>query len=87
MNYKIIIPREVKKDVRKFPLSLLRRINRKIFELENNPFPPDSIKLAGDLNLYRIRVGDYRVIYSVETVVKIIEIKRIAHRRQVYNQL
>lgn len=49
------------------------------------PYPRDSRELAGELEgLRRIRVGDYRVLYGVDDGVLIIEVVRVAHRREVY---
>ncbi len=59
------------------------RIARKIDELALAPRPHGSIKLSGE-DLYRIRVGDYRVLYSIEDTVLIVLVVSIGHRREVY---
>ena len=61
-----------------------RRIATRIDALANNPFPPGSKKLQGEPDHYRIRVGDYRVIYRVEGKRLIVLIVKIGHRRDVY---
>ena len=52
--------------------------------LAHEPLPHGSQKLSGSERTYRIRVGDYRVIYEVCTELRIIEIQRVRHRKDVY---
>jgi mRNA interferase RelE/StbE len=52
--------------------------------LQENPFPPSSKKLIGSEHTFRIRVGDYRVIYIVNKQGREVEIQRVRHRRDVY---
>lgn len=69
------------------PLAIFRKISQEINKLEHNPRPHGVKKLKGKREvLWRIRVGDYRVIYSIEDVVKIVEIRRFGRRRDVYEQ-
>jgi mRNA interferase RelE/StbE len=49
-----------------------------------NPRPPGSKKLAGSKNEWRIRVGDYRVLYDIADKVRIVRVYRVRHRRDVY---
>jgi mRNA interferase RelE/StbE len=65
-------------------LSLRRRIAAKIDALAENPYPPGVKKLAGAEKRYRIRVGDYRVFYDIQSEVLLIMVIRIGHRREVY---
>ena len=53
-------------------------------ELSENPLPVGSQKLQGSEHTYRIRIGDYRVVYEVLAASKKIEIQRIRHRKDVY---
>ena len=62
---------------------LLLNLCHKIEELKYNPFPGNSKKLKENLG-YRLRVGDYRVLYTVDKIVQIIEIYKIGHRRDIY---
>ena len=62
---------------------LLFRLVKTIESLKYNPFPQNSKKLIGNLG-YRLRVGDYRILYTVDKVIKIIEIYMIGHRKNVY---
>ena len=83
MRYSIEVAPSARKALRKLPLPMRRRIQIAIDELADNPFPPGVKKLHGD-QAYRIRVGDYRVIYDVEHRRLIILVIRIGHRREVY---
>ncbi|MBI3591159.1 MAG: type II toxin-antitoxin system RelE/ParE family toxin [Candidatus Melainabacteria bacterium] len=62
---------------------LLLNLCHKIEELKYNPFPANSKKLKENLG-YRIRIGDYRILYTVDKIVQVIEIYKIGHRKDVY---
>ena len=85
MAYSIVVSRKVEKEITKLPNPIIKNIGRIIDKLAENPRPSGSKKLQGtDENLWRVRVGDYRIIYSIEDVLKIVEIKRVRHRGDVY---
>ena len=52
--------------------------------LANNPRPPGCRKLAGSKSDWRIRVGDYRVIYEIADAIRVVRVNRVRHRREVY---
>lgn len=60
------------------------RIARAIDDLANDPFPDGVVRLQGVANTYRIRVGDYRVLYKVDNGELVVLVIRIAHRRESY---
>lgn len=62
----------------------LSRLIEKIQLLATQPRPSGSEKLAGRSNLYRIRQGDYRVIYSVDDQLSVVDVVKVGHRRDVY---
>ena len=72
------------KELRTLPCSMIPRILLAVDALAGNPFPPGAIKLAGSDRTYRVRVGDYRIVYTVESSILRIEIVRVRHRRDVY---
>ena len=72
------------KDLRKLPQHEVVRILAAVEQLAEEPHPHGSEKLTGSEYTYRIRIGDYRVVYEVLTVRKIIEVQRVRHRRDVY---
>ena len=84
MNYTIFIKPSAKKELLSLEKEVIRRIDRIILKLKDNPRFPGVIKLKG-WNLYRIRVGDYRIIYTIDDENRIVEIIAIGHRRDIYN--
>ncbi len=65
--------------------ALFARIDRKILVLAANPRPPGSKKLRGHKDQWRIRVGEWRVVYIIDDTAKRVSITRVAHRREVYD--
>jgi mRNA interferase RelE/StbE len=86
-SYKVVPKPSVEKDLRSLPKSTIVRVIKQIDELANEPFPRQAVKLQGGEELYRIRVGDYRVIYGVDRAAKLIIIHHVRHRREVYRKL
>ena len=84
-DYSILFARSARKELAALSNSLIERILRKIESLAVEPRPAGCKKLQGNSNLWRIRIGDYRVVYSIDKVIEIIEIIRIKHRREVYD--
>jgi mRNA interferase RelE/StbE len=64
--------------------ALFARIDRKILALAENPRPPGCKKLRGYKDQWRIRVGDWRVLYIVDDNARRVSVTRVAHRREVY---
>jgi mRNA interferase RelE/StbE len=83
-SYNIIFKPSVEKDLHSLPKSVIARVMKQIETLRKNPFPRQSVKLVGAEQLYRIRVGDYRVVYAVDKEAQEILIHYIRHRREVY---
>ena len=81
--YNLELSRSGRKALQNLPDEILRRIAVVIEELRINPFPHGTIKLT-DANLYRVRLGDYRIVYQVNTINRIIFISEIVHRKQAY---
>lgn len=55
-----------------------------LFGLEHNPRPPGVAKLTGRANLWRVRVGDYRILFEIDDPAQTVLVLRIAHRRDAY---
>jgi mRNA interferase RelE/StbE len=83
-SYRIEWKRSAIKDLRKLPKDMLSKITAKVGDLQNDPYPDGVRKLTGSKYTYRIRLGKYRVVYNVLGDILIIEIIRIAHRKDVY---
>jgi mRNA interferase RelE/StbE len=84
MRYEIIIKPAAEKSLDKIPHPVRRRIADAMEELRVNPRPAGVLKLVGYDNLWRIRIGDYRVIYEIHDDRLVILVLRVAHRKDVY---
>ena len=73
-----------KKDLRALSTHEVVRIVDAVEKLAEEPLPHGSQKLVGSQCTYRIRVGDYRVIYELLNSVRIVEVQRVRHRKDVY---
>jgi len=82
--YNIYLEAEAEKDLRKLPSFLFSSVIAKIKELSNNPRPGNCRKLKSTENFWRLRIGDYRVIYEIIDSSKRINIYKIRHRKDVY---
>ena len=82
-SYEILIRRSAEKEIRELPRAARARVVQRIRALAASPRPPGCEKLAGR-DAYRIRIGLYRVIYTVEDRRLVIEVVRVAHRKEVY---
>ena len=83
MSWQIDIARDARKELASLHPQMQVRISKAILALENNPFPPGCKKLK-NRDGFRIRVGDYRVLYLADAKLKRIVIGAIGHRRDVY---
>ena len=86
-QWQVIFLREPEKVFRKLPRDLLKRIRKVIDDLAINPIPAGSKKLVGYDNLYRMRVGDWRISYAVEQDRLIVLILEISPRGGAYRKL
>ena len=87
MTYRIEVKSSAADTLAKIPQTHRRRIARKIDQLADNPRPRGAIVLEGPSSLYRIRVGDYRVIYQIQDAVLVVLVVRIGQRGDVYRHL
>ena len=83
-RYEIEISRTAEKQLRKLPHADRQRVARRMSSLALDPFPKGTRKLAGYEDVFRVRVGPYRVLYSVGTKTLIIIILKVGHRGDVY---
>ncbi len=85
-SYEIQWKHSAEKDLRGIDRQFLSRILEAINSLSNNPFPTQHRKLQGSESSYRIRIGDYRVIYQADIENKIIDIYHVRHRKDIYRK-
>ncbi|MBW4482964.1 MAG: type II toxin-antitoxin system RelE/ParE family toxin [Tildeniella torsiva UHER 1998/13D] len=83
-HYKVEFKASAAKEFRKLTSEIKARIRKAINALQTDHLPTGVRKLAGETNLYRIRVGDFRVIYAIDNEAKVLVIMRVRHRRDVY---
>jgi mRNA interferase RelE/StbE len=83
VSWQIEIARDARKELERLPAQIQIRISKAILALEENPFPHGCKKLK-NRDGFRIRVGDYRVLYFADTKLKQIVVGVIGHRREVY---
>ena len=84
MAYKVIFKPSADKALQKFPADVQRRIVAAVDALAVEPRPHGVVKIAGDDNLWRVRVGEYRIVYEIHDGRLIVLVLRVAHRRDVY---
>ncbi|OAV63552.1 Plasmid stabilization system protein [Bacteroidales bacterium Barb6] len=82
--YKVIVSKKIEKELLKLPRDYFRLIKQRILSLGQNPRPFGYCKLSGSDNKYRIRIGDYRVIYSIKENILTVEVINIDHRSGIY---
>jgi mRNA interferase RelE/StbE len=83
-EYAVSFRRSAEKDLRRLDATVRLRVMRAVETLAREPRPHGCRKLEGGEDAYRIRVGDYRVIYTVDDAVFVVAVERIRHRREVY---
>lgn len=83
MRYQVILPKSVQKELDRLPDDIARRVLTRLAGLETNPRPADVKRLKGR-DAWRIRIGDYRVIYEIHDRVLQVFVITVGHRREVY---
>jgi mRNA interferase RelE/StbE len=84
-DYAITFARSAQKELEDLDAPIVNRIFPKIEALGTDPRPPGCRKLKGEKNLWRIRVGDYRVVYSIDDAERTVDINRVRHRSEAYD--
>lgn len=84
--YRVVVKSTFEKDCRRIPKAIAVKIIRRSMELANDPRPPQCKKLQ-DSPYWRIRIGDYRVIYLIDDADRRVDILGVDHRRDAYRRL
>ena len=84
--YEVYLERSAENDLKRLPTSTFDRILHQIKTLAENPRPSGCRKITGSNNDWRIRIGDYRVLYEVNDRVKAVRVMRVRHRREAYRR-
>lgn len=83
-SFRLDIKRSVHSDLKRIPKELIPRVLQQIEGLAEDPFPRQSRKLVASESTYRLRVGAYRVIYTIDVDQRLVEVYHVRHRREVY---
>lgn len=86
MSYQIFIKPAAQRQLKKLTLTVQQDLIARIESLSANPRPLGCKKLKGQRDQYRLRSGDYRIIYSIEDASLIVRVINVGHRRDVYEQ-
>jgi mRNA interferase RelE/StbE len=84
VNYEVRKTRRVQREIDAIEKRDCLRIEGAIALLAENPRPPKATKLVGQRNRWRVRTGDYRILYEIDDGVLTVLVIRVAHRREVY---
>ena len=85
MSYALRLERAAERDLGRLPTDVLRRIDAKLTGLKRNHRPHGAIKLEGRQGQgWRVRVGDYRILYTIDDEAKMVSVYRISHRGSAY---
>ena len=87
MSYLVRVKESVEKAIRKLDRPSRRRVWAAIGELADDPRRAGCVKMAGERDLWRRRVGDYRIVYQIYNAELVVLIVRVGHRREVYRDL
>ena len=83
-RYEVVLSPKAEKQLDELPRPMQRRITEAIEGLESNPRPHGVKKLEGADDLWRIRVGDYRIVYTIKDDRLVVLVVKIGHRREIY---
>jgi mRNA interferase RelE/StbE len=87
MTYRVSFKASADKAMDKLPKAIQARIIEKAIALGDAPRPPGCVKLAGGGGMWRVRIGDYRMAYVIDDDRQTVDIRIVAHRREVYRGL
>ncbi|WP_052316062.1 type II toxin-antitoxin system RelE family toxin [Desulfomonile tiedjei] len=86
MAYRILFVSRAERSFKRLSADVQDRIISQVNSLAENPRPAGAVKLTGSDNLYRVRVGDYRIIYAVEDDLLVVLVVEVGHRREIYRK-
>ena len=83
-NYRVELSSSAEKALFKIPKKMILKITAALEALSYNPHPHGCKKLSGFQNIYRVRIGDYRVIYEILEEIILVKVLKIGHRKEIY---
>jgi mRNA interferase RelE/StbE len=84
-QYNVVVSKSAAKELSKLPTTVNNRIIKAILKLSDDPRPQGSQKLKGGAENWRIRIGDYRVVYAIDDEVMIVDVRKVGHRKDIYD--
>ncbi|MEO1126977.1 MAG: type II toxin-antitoxin system RelE/ParE family toxin [Cyanobacteria bacterium J06635_15] len=86
MTYQVVFKPAAQRQLKKLTPAVQKRLIELIESLTDEPRPPNCKKLKGRLDQYRLRSGDYRIIYSINNATLIVKVIKVGHRRDIYEE-
>ena len=86
-EYDIFFVRSARRELEALPETIAQRVLKRIRLSRGDPRPQGARKLQGNSQLWRIRVGDYRVIYEINDEQRVLEVAHVRHRREAYRDI
>jgi mRNA interferase RelE/StbE len=86
VSYQVVVPKAVQKQILKLPEEVQEWVFTCLSGLQEIPRPTGCIKMKG-VSGYRIRIGDYRVLYDVDDIAQTVTLRRVGHRKEIYRSL
>ena len=83
-TYQVVLSKTAEKELSKMSVKVVGKIIPVLLELSSNPRPVGCKKIKGFDNLWRVQIGEYRAIYSIDDVISLIDIREIGHRKEIY---
>lgn len=87
MRYRVEITRRAERQFDSLPREAQERVNRLYDVMTENPRSHGAVKMQGYANLYRMRTGDWRVVYEIRDNVLLVLVVAVGHRREIYREL
>ena len=84
-GYTVQFESRVEKDLRAIPLDIAERLIARAIALGEDPFAPGTVKLKGETS-YRVRVGEYRIVFDVDTGAHLVSVLAVGHRGDIYRK-
>jgi mRNA interferase RelE/StbE len=84
-KYNVLLTKSAEKELYRLPQTVIKKLVATIGALADNPRPVGCKKLKGFKNLWRIRIGNYRIIYAIEEVILLVEVRAIGDRKDIYD--
>lgn len=85
-RYAVDVRPDARKQIERLDKPARARVLRRIAGLRDNPRPAGCLKLSGSANLWRVRAGDYRIVYTIDDGVLVVTVVEIGHRSKIYRE-